>query len=147
MIYQGKDKTPVREIVLHCAAIPSGAFDHMTPFQAFATIDRWHVERGFRHGFGYHWLMMPDGTLYTGRPPEMIGAHVIGHNRGTLGVCLIESVKIKEMGRFADYFTEAQDIRLRFLLQALAQKGVRNVSGHNDYAKKLCPGFKVSEWF
>ncbi|WP_010139567.1 hypothetical protein [Oceanicola sp. S124] len=62
MIYQGKARYPVREAVLHCCAINTGQFDHMTPFQVFTTVNRWHTERGFSNGFGYHALCMPDGT-------------------------------------------------------------------------------------
>ncbi|BAQ71540.1 lysozyme (plasmid) [Rhodovulum sulfidophilum] len=141
MIYQGNERLPVREAVLHCAAIKSGQFSHMRPFQVFATVNRWHTERGFSNGFGYHGLFMPDGTWFPGRPFEMIGAHVKGHNTGTLGFLLIESRQIDRMGRFEDFFTEAQRCALTAKLAELP--GLETVSGHNDYAPKLCPGFKV----
>lgn len=146
MIYQGKARHPVREVVLHCAAINTGQFDGMPPFQVFATVNRWHLERGFA-SFGYHGLIMPSGIYYRGRPFEQIGAHVIGHNRGTLGFLLIESRKITKIGTFADWFTPHQDKVLRGILEDLREShGIQTVSGHNDYAPKLCPGFKVAEW-
>ncbi|WP_010139568.1 hypothetical protein [Oceanicola sp. S124] len=76
----------------------------------------------------------------------MIGAHCIERNRGTLGVLLIESRKIDRMGTFDDYFTEAQRLSLKAELARVP--GLEKVSGHNDYAPKLCPGFKVqsSDW-
>lgn len=141
MILQGKAKTPVREVVLHCAAIPTGFFDGQRPFQVFATINRWHTERGFVNGFGYHGLFMPDGTFYDGRPFEMVGAHVIGHNLGTLGFLLIESRRIDRIGVFDDWFTRQQRLALQARLRVI--DGIEKVSGHNDYAPKLCPGFKV----
>lgn len=141
MIYQGKARTRVREAVLHCAAIRTGQFDGMTPFQVFTIINRWHTERGFTNGFGYHGLFMPDGTFYSGRPFDMIGAHVLGHNTGTLGFLLIESRKIDRMGEFDDWFTKAQRDSLWLKLNHI--DGLEKVSGHNDYAPKLCPGFKV----
>lgn len=140
MIYQGKARYPVREAVLHCAAVPTGYFNGQSPFQVFATINRWHVERGFA-SFGYHGLFMPDGTFYSGRPFEQIGAHVIGHNRGTLGFLLIESRKIDRMGQFDDWFTDAQ--RHALVDKLLSIPGLEKVSGHNHYAPKLCPGFEV----
>lgn len=140
MIFQGKARYPVREAVLHCAAIRTGQFDGMRPFQVFMTINRWHIERGFR-SFGYHGLFMPDGQFYSGRPFTEIGAHVIGHNAGTLGFLLIESRKIDRMGEFDDWFTASQRAALK--LQLLGIAGLEKVSGHNDYAPKLCPGFKV----
>lgn len=146
MIYQGKAHHPVREVVLHCAAINTGQFDGMTPFQVYATVNRWHVERGFRK-FGYHGLIMPSGIYYRGRPGKEVGAHVIGHNAGTLGFLLIESRKITHIGTFADWFTPAQDKVLRGILEDLRlSHGIERVTGHNDHANRLCPGFKVGEW-
>lgn len=141
MIYQGNQRHPVGEAVLHCAAIKSGQFSHMHPFQVFATVNRWHLERGFSNGFGYHGLIMPDGSWFPGRPFDMIGAHVKGHNTGTLGFLLIESREITRMGRFEDFFTEAQRQAVKAKLAELP--GLLKVSGHNDYAPKLCPGFHV----
>lgn len=155
MYYHGKARTPVREVVLHCAAINTGQFDGMTAFQVYSTVNRWHRERGFKYGFGYHALIMPDGILYTGRPFDMIGAHVIGHNVGTLGFLLIEKRKIEcppgieetgwlSQNTFRDYYTGQQRNTLRATLESLAHShGVNKVSGHNDYAPRLCPGFKV----
>lgn len=140
MIYQGKARYPVREAVLHCAAIRTGQFKGMRPFQVFATINRWHVENGWS-GFGYHGLFMTDGQYYGGRPFDKIGAHVIGHNQGTLGFLLIESTKIDRIGEFDDWFTTPQRDSLRHVLSLIP--GLQKVSGHNDYAPKLCPGFKV----
>lgn len=147
MIYQGKARAVVREAVLHCAAIKTGQFKGMSPFQVFATVNRWHTERGFKNGFGYHGLFMPDGMFYPGRPFTMIGAHVIGHNTGTLGFLLIESQQITHI---ADdpraWFRPFQlDEVGRFLRKI---PGLEKVSGHNDYAPKLCPGFhvKTGDW-
>ncbi len=146
MIYQGKARHPVREVVLHCAAINTGQFDGMTPLQVFTEINRWHVERGFKC-FGYHGLIMPNGQFYTGRPFSMIGAHVMGHNQGTLGILLIESRKITGLGQFSDWFTKSQATILHELLEGWrVNHGIETVSGHNDHAPKLCPGFSVKEW-
>lgn len=141
MILQGKAKIPVKEAILHCAAINTGQFAHMSPFQVFATINQWHKERGFKC-FGYHGLFMPDGVFYSGRPAHEIGAHVIGHNSGTLGFLLIESKKIDKISVFNDWFTDRQRAAVRGYLSRI--QGLEKVSGHNDYAPKLCPGFLVN---
>jgi N-acetylmuramoyl-L-alanine amidase len=140
MILQGKAKAPVKEAILHCAAIESGQFNFMTPLQVFTTINRWHIERGFR-SFGYHGLFMPNGAYFSGRPFDQLGAHVAGHNSGTLGFLLIESKKIDRIGDFSDWFTDQQ--RRALVHKLLSIPGLERVSGHNDYADKLCPGFKV----
>ena len=141
MFKHGSSRTPVREAILHCAAINTGQFSHMRAFQVFATINRWHTERGFTNGFGYHGLIMPDGAYYPGRPYSMVGAHCAGRNTGTLGFLLIESRKIDRIGVFEDWFTEAQRRSLCNVLKGVP--GLLRVSGHNDHAARLCPGFKV----
>ena len=37
---------------------------------------------------GYHFLILPDGTVERGRPESMWGAHTRDHN-DTLGICLV----------------------------------------------------------
>ena len=139
-IRQGRAGYEVREVVLHCAAINTGQFGNLTPTQIRAEIDSWHRARGFTNGFGYHGFFMPDGSFHTGRPFNQIGAHVVERNRGTLGFLMIESRKITKVGRFEDWFTEAQRVSVKTIIATLP--GIRWVTGHNDYAKKLCPGFK-----
>lgn len=134
-------EVPVREVVLHCAAIKTGQFARMSPFEVFSTINRWHVERGFKHGFGYHALILGDGSVYPGRPLDMIGAHVLDHNKGTLGLLLVEHTEIHKIGGFHDYFAVQQAIAARAWIKAIP--GIERVTGHNDHAAKLCPGFKV----
>lgn len=146
MIYQGKQRYPVRRIVLHCAALNYRQFDGFTPHQVYATIDLWHKERGFKNGFGYHGFFMPDGSFHSGRPQTMIGAHVIEANRGSLGWLLIESRKVDRIRSFSDFFTAAQDASVRLKLSEFAVFGVDLVSGHNDFAPRLCPGFRVADW-
>lgn len=146
MIYQGKAGYPVTEVMLHCAAVATGYFHKQTPLQVFSTINRWHHERGWKNGFGYHALVMPDGQWMTGRPREMIGAGCIGKNNGVFHLLLVEPRRVAHMGEFADWFDPPQAITVRQIIASLP--GIRKVSGHNDYAPKLCPGFKVqtSDW-
>ena len=144
MIYQGTSKTPVREAILHCAAIRTGQFDGMSAFQVFLTVNKWHHDRGFKNGFGYHAIVMPNGQWYSGRPLTMRGAHVIERNKDTWGILLIEHRQIKKIGEFEDYYTEAQRHALRAWLRSMPQ--LEKVSGHNDYAAKLGPGLNVKTY-
>ena len=59
---------------------------------------------------------------------------------------LIESKEIRRNGSFDDYFTAEQRAAVRSLIRSLP--GIERVSGHNDYAARLCPGFKVqsNDW-
>lgn len=80
---------------------------------------------------------------------EQVGAHVAGHNTGTIGVCLIGGHGSSETDRFDQHFTAHQDKALRVLLADLKRKfpGVVKITGHNQYAAKACPGFNVGAWY
>lgn len=71
-----KRVTTVGIIAHHAAAI------HCTP----ADIVRWHLARGF-NGAGYNWFIAKDGTKYQLRPIWATGAHTIGWNSKTIGIC------------------------------------------------------------
>ena len=151
MIYQGSAKYPVEEVMLHCAAISTGYFHGQTAFQVFSKINEWHLtgERGrppFKNGFGYHGLFMPDGEFFAGRPLTMIGAGCVGKNRGVLHMLMIESVNITAISDPLAWFQREQIDAVKLYIRSLP--GIKKVSGHNDYAAKLCPGFKVqsSDW-
>lgn len=141
-IYQGKARYPVNEVILHCAAVPGTWWKGKTAQQARDAIEAMHKARGFRT-IGYHGLFMPDGEFIQGRQFNEIGAHVIERNRGTIGLLMIESQTITGITRFKDWFTEQQ--RLAVLAKIKSLPGIKWVTGHNDYAAKLCPGFKVEE--
>src|SRR5438270_80229 len=59
-------------------------------------VDGWHQLRGFTtlgpdgraYHIGYHFLILPDGTVQRGRPETLFGAHARLHN-DMLGVCLV----------------------------------------------------------
>lgn len=58
-------------------------------------IDRWHAKRGFGTAaagrtlhVGYHYLILPDGRIQSGRPEFVHGAHAKQFN-DRLGICLV----------------------------------------------------------
>lgn len=128
---------PISEIIFHCTATPEGKDYTVDDIRA------WHKERGWSD-IGYHYVVYRDGRVMLGRPVGQIGAHVEGHNTGTIGVSYVGGVSAD--GKTAkDTRTPAQRSSLLWLGQQLAAKhrGVRKVSGHNQYAAKACPSFSV----
>lgn len=50
-------------------------------------IRAWHLARGWSD-IGYHYVIEMEGGLVRGRPLELIGAHALGHNETSIGVCI-----------------------------------------------------------
>jgi hypothetical protein len=147
ILLQGSRKHVVDEIVLHCSATPREWMREKTFRERFEEIRRWHMkDRGWRN-IGYHWVIDRDGKILPGRTESEIGAHVVEKNAGTLGICLIGGHGSSSRDRFEDHFTAAQDAAARSLIDEIrVRTRIARISGHNEYAKKACPGFTVADW-
>ncbi len=147
MIYQGAPRYSVTEIILHCADTRPDWMAGRPLTEKVGEIRRWHVQqRGWRD-IGYHWVIDRDGAVAPGRRETEIGAHVEGHNRGTIGICLLGGYGATADDRFERNFTVAQAAATLLLIGEIdSRTAIRKVSGHNDYAAKACPGFRVAGW-
>ena len=107
-----------------------------------AQIDRWHKERGFKK-IGYHYVIYIDGSIHVGRQEEEIGAHTVGHNANSIGICYIGGCA-KDGRTPKDTRTEAQKNALCGLLSELVKKYPdASIHGHREFANKACPCFDV----
>ena len=138
---------PISEIIVHCSATRPEWMANEAMANQVREIRRWHMqERGWKD-IGYHYLIGRNGAIATGRPVEQVGAHVQGHNTGTIGVCLIGGHGSSETDLFGQHFTTQQENALRHLLADLQHRyKINKVTGHNQYAAKACPGFSVPKW-
>lgn len=129
----------VNEVIFHCTATPEGKwFDR-------ADVNAWHKQRGWAL-IGYHYLILLDGTIVVGRPVGMVGAHVQGHNTGTIGVAYIGGLTA-DGKKPKDTRNAAQMAAAKWLISALKAKYKikRRTRGHNEYDKgKACPSFNVA---
>lgn len=130
----------IDDIILHCSATPEGKDFSVQD------IDRWHKEKGW-DGIGYHYVVYRDGSVHVGRNIDKAGAHCVGHNAHSIGVCYIGG--LARDGKTAkDTRTEAQKQSLRELVESLLWKYPgAGVHGHNEYAAKACPCFDVGKEF
>jgi N-acetyl-anhydromuramyl-L-alanine amidase AmpD len=145
MIYQGTARYPVAEIILHCSDTRPDWMAGHTLAEKVAEIRRWHVQQHGWRDIGYHWVIDRDGSVAPGRRETVIGAHVEGHNRGTIGICLLGGFGTLADNMFAMNFTTAQAAAMRRLVADIkVRTAIRKVSGHNDYSAKACPGFRVT---
>lgn len=127
----------INEIIVHCTATPEGK-DYTVE-----DITRWHKDRGFKT-IGYHYVVYRDGSVHEGRPLSEVGAHCIGHNAHSIGVCYIGGLTAD--GRKAkDTRTLEQKEALVLLLVRLKKKfPLAKIHGHRDFAAKECPSFDAT---
>lgn len=135
-------------IIIHCSA---------TEFGNTELFNEWHLAKGW-DGIGYHFIICnayptrqswvakqpdfpSDGLLEIGRDIDKIGAHTLGHNQTSIGICLV--------GDRA--FTGLQYTTLKNLVKTLrANYKINKISGHYEYQSaidqgKTCPNIDM-EW-
>ena len=134
----------IDKIIIHCADTPPnmdiGAKE----------IRQWHTDPQPRGNgwsdIGYHYVILRSGVVEKGRDEAVAGAHTYGHNKHSIGVCLVGG-KAKDGGAEAN-FTKHQWQALSELVEALSEKYPQaEVHGHNEFSGKACPAFNVSAWW
>lgn len=127
----------ITEIIIHCSATKKG-MDYTV-----SDIDRWHRAQGYRK-IGYHFVIYRDGSIHVGRSKSEVGAHCIGHNSISIGICYVGGLSAD--GKPKDTRTPQQKDSLLALIEQLKEEfpGV-SIHGHNEFANKACPCFRVPE--
>ena len=128
------------KIIIHCSATP-----REVDYSA-ADIDKWHRQRGYSK-IGYHYVIRLDGKIEKGRDEKEMGAHCLGENLYSIGICYIGGLS-EDKETPEDTRTEAQKIALKGLVDSLKRKYrekgiILTVHGHNEFANKACPCFNV----
>lgn len=127
-------------LVLHCSATREG--DSLSP----EALEEAHRLRGFRCT-GYHFYIRRDGTTVGTRPLKLVGAHVQGYNKHSIGICYEGG--LDAAGRAADTRTSAQRSALRLLVSRLLRRFPNaRVCGHRDLSPDLNGNGRVEphEW-
>ena len=121
-------------IVLHCSGVKPDVN------QDISILDSYHSKKGWK-GIGYHEYVRRDGTVQHGRPVEVAGAHVVGHNKHSIGICYEGGLDAD--GVKADTRTPEQIRALRQLVEKYhAQFPDAVIVGHHNLNPlKDCPCF------
>lgn len=129
----------IRQIIIHCSATPIGRDI------GAKEIERWHRHLGWKT-IGYHYVIRLDGSLEKGRPEWQIGAHCVGYNRQSIGICYIGGLNASGVPN--DTRTAEQTATMIQLIRSLLQRyPSATVCGHNNLSTKACPGFDVIRWW
>ena len=185
---------PVELIVIHCSATPSGKpLAQGTPGtagfkRAVNIIDGWHKERGFARRpadvqvfskslphIGYHYVVDLDGSVWSGRGLDEVGAHAQYFNARSVGICLVGGAERDAQYTALQWKSLAEVVAMllaEYKLKPRAPKRTANtanptgysisggVCGHRDVSPdinadgkiesfewlKTCPGFDVTTW-
>ena len=128
---------PINKVIIHCSATPEGR-DVKTK-----EIKKWHLSNGWSD-IGYHYVIELDGKVVEGRPVELVGAHCVGQNKFSIGICYIGGMN-KSMSKPKDTRTEEQKESIVKLIKKLRGRyGDLTIHGHNEFANKACPSFDVA---
>jgi len=135
----------IDSIYVHCSYTP------VSMDIGVAEIKHWHTDpKPTGNGWsdiGYHFVIRRDGTIEKGRLISKRGAHAKGHNKNSIGICLIGGKK----GRRAEFnFTRSQIGAIGALISSLIEHyklSLSDVHGHNEVSQKLCPCFDVQAYF
>lgn len=130
----------IKRIIIHCSATPEGK-DYTVD-----TIRKWHKQKGYSD-IGYHYVIYRDGSIMKGRPLDKVGAHTVGYNTGSIGICYIGGLA-KDCKTPKDTRTKEQKESLLKLVHSLKEQFPNaTIHGHNEFAAKACPSFNVQDWY
>lgn len=100
------------------------------------SIERHHIDFKGWNAIGYHYIILPDGNIYEGRPDNVIGAHVGNNNTGRIGILVY--------GNFTyEHPTDEQKQALNELILHLKQKYTidnKDVFYHGELVNTMCCG-------
>ena len=124
-----RDIFKIDKIILHHSGSPISR-------TTIHSIHNWHLQRGWL-GCGYHYVIHEDGSIFQGRPINVVGAHAKGNNENSIGICTVGNFEI-------EYPTLCQQEALGKLLIYFINDKLRGrslaIKRHKDVAATLCPG-------
>jgi len=123
----------ISSIVIHCTAIDN-------PKQTISAIKAYHLGKGWKD-IGYHYLIDFSGEIWKGRGETDVGAHCLGQNQNSIGICLFGNTDFK-----AEQFDSLADL-VRNIKRRYPKIYHGSINGHNAFTKlKTCPNFDVRDF-
>ena len=138
---------PCKLIFHHLGPVEGDAkFPHILYFEGFKSIRKIQNEDMDTFGLAdirYHYVIAPNGDIYEGRPPHVIGQHTKKNNRDSIGILVVGNFNVEKP-------TEAQVLNIKELVIYLSMLFPSLVIpeciyGHRDFAYEDCPGDSLYE--
>jgi len=123
-------------IVIHTAA---AAYNKMPIDQSAETIKLYHEIHNGWSDIGYHYVIRMGGAIEVGRPQNEVGAHVLGLNDRSLGICLSGhgDISAPPPEQWASLLTLTQQMMSNYNIP------VEKVIGHREASQYLPPHLEV----
>ena len=96
-------------------------------------IHSWHLANGWA-GIGYHFFVRKDGSIYRGRPENVVGAHAGSNNYDSIGICFEGNFMDEQMG------TVQLAAGAELVAHLKKKYGITKVQKHCDVNATGCPG-------
>ncbi len=134
-------------IIHHCGGSDSNPLLD-TSNQTFEDVNEYHRQKwdfksSLGYYIGYHYFIEKDGKMTQGRADTDEGAHTIGYNLKSLGICLAGNFDVTLP-------TEAQIGSLKWILRDKTTEydiSMSNIVPHRKFASKSCYGNHLSnDW-
>ena len=123
-------------IIIHCSATK------VTNNVSLEEITKWHKAQGFKN-IGYHYYITKDGTIHKGRDEKLYGAHTIGYNSNSIGICYEGG--LDKNGKASDTRTPEQKQSLIDLILDIKERySIKKVMGHRDTSPDLNKDGKIT---
>jgi N-acetylmuramoyl-L-alanine amidase len=124
------------KVILHCSAskdTPDGSV-------RFSAEDcrSYHVNVRGWYDIGYHWYITRDGVEHKGRDEGTVGAHCLGENDSSIGICY-EGTRMPTLPQILTLCNRYRQIRTVYGIEWASWRP------HSEYANKLCPGFPIED--
>ncbi len=120
------------KIIIHHSAGPDNLY-----LKDFDAIKNYHINNNGWLDIGYNWVIESVANEYKiipGRPEDMEGAHCLGQNSESIGICVV--------GDFTNTDpTDAQYLTLVYCIKDIYNRyGELPIYGHKDFGSTQCPG-------
>jgi N-acetylmuramoyl-L-alanine amidase len=132
MVDMRRDPRTISSIIIHCSDSDRPEDDNIEMIRS------WHLLKNWSD-VAYHYFIDKHGKVHEGRKLDQVGAHCIGHNLQSIGICLSGKKD----------FWEPQFRSLYFLITQLMTTykiPKSQVYPHNHFnIAKSCPNFAIEK--